>query len=158
MQYPRAARRWAVWCAPVILGAALVTSTPSVALAATVTSPVVAVADQSGLHSPRLATRMNAEARADLKDAVRDARPHVPQAIEILALFVVLRFGVRFLRRRHARKWARVHLLLDVVLSPSTELTLQAARRPRKKPLPQVVRLEIAAGRTTNAAFAEIAG
>jgi hypothetical protein len=163
MQYPRAARRWAVWCVPAVLSAAVLVSTPTASfaaanpLAAAATTPAASV-EQSGLSSPHLATRMNAELRADLKDGLRDVRPHVAQAIEVLALLMALRFMVRFARRRYARRWAGVHLQLHVVASPAADFTLHPTRRPRKRVTPSVVRLEIAPGRTTNAAYAEVEG
>jgi hypothetical protein len=159
MQHPRAAGRWPVWCAQAVLGATLVlTATPSLAAAVSAPAPATSVTDQTGLHSPHLATRMDAELRADIKDAVRDVRPYVAPAIEVLVGFLVLRVGVRFLRRRHARQWAGVHLMLDLTPFPATDFTLHTTRRARKRVAANVVRLEIAAGRTTSTAYAEVAG
>jgi hypothetical protein len=166
MQYPRAAGRLAVRCARpaaalllavgLAVGLGLGLAAPSRAFAATSAISAAAVANPPAINSPHLATRMNAELRVDIRDADRDVRPYVPSAIEGLVLLLVLRQGIRFLRRRYARKWAGVHLLLDLTPFTATDFNLHAGRRGRKRIAANVVRLEIDAGRTTSATCAEV--
>jgi hypothetical protein len=172
MLYPRAAGRLAVWCARVAVGVTIApllalglavgvavgVAVPSHAAAATSPVPAADVADPPAISSPHLATRMNAELRADIGDADRAIRPYIPLAIEALVLVLVLRQGMRFLRRRYARKWAGVHLLLDLTPFPATDFNLHAVRRGRKRTAANVVRLEIDAIRTTSTTYAEVLG